>query len=71
MARRVLIKMAEQADETGRDQPREVSSVVRKEQCPQCKGNRFISVVKSPQRESWVKCPSCGGQGFKIRIQSR
>lgn len=42
--------------------------MVRKEQCPQCKGNKYIAVAKSPDKNAWVKCPSCSGQGYKIRL---
>jgi len=42
--------------------------MVRKEQCPQCKGNKMIALNKQSDKGAWVKCPSCGGQGFKIRL---
>lgn len=50
------------------DPTAEVITVVRKETCPHCKGNRFIAVTKAPNKDAWVKCPSCGGQGFRIRV---
>ncbi len=42
--------------------------MVRREQCPHCKGNRYIPVVKTSGKDAWVKCPVCAGQGFKIRL---
>ncbi len=44
--------------------------MVRREICPQCKGNRFITVTRSPQKDAWIKCPSCGGQGYRVRLSS-
>lgn len=68
MARTVLIRIPERPDVVIEKPTAEVITVVHKDTCPQCKGNRFISVVKSPNKETWVKCPACGGQGFKIRV---
>lgn len=42
--------------------------MVHKEPCPQCKGNRYVAVTKVTHKDSWIKCPSCGGQGYKIRL---
>jgi predicted Zn finger-like uncharacterized protein len=42
--------------------------MVRKEPCPLCKGNRYITVVKTAGNNGHVKCPNCGGQGYKVRI---
>jgi len=42
--------------------------MVHKETCPKCKGNRYIEVVKASGDSGHVKCPTCGGQGFKVRV---
>lgn len=42
--------------------------MVRKETCPHCKGNRIISVTKSTGATGQVKCPSCSGQGYRVRL---
>lgn len=46
----------------------EVTTVVHKQTCPQCKGNRVIMVKGPKEKPVAVKCPSCGGQGYKISI---
>lgn len=43
--------------------------MVRKETCPHCKGNRYIPVRTNVGRDSWKKCPSCAGQGYKVRLR--
>jgi excinuclease UvrABC ATPase subunit len=43
--------------------------MVRKETCPACKGDRWVSVKDSAGRNVHKKCPSCGGQGYKITLQ--
>ena len=47
----------------------EMIAVVRKETCPACKGDRWVTLKDAAGREVHKKCPSCGGQGFKIRLQ--
>jgi uncharacterized Zn finger protein len=42
--------------------------MVRREPCPNCKGNRHIAIVKADGKDGWVKCPSCGGQGYRVRL---
>jgi len=42
--------------------------MVRKEQCPQCKGNRLIPIVLTSGKDAWIRCPSCAGQGYKVRV---
>jgi len=42
--------------------------VVRKETCPACKGNRWVTLKDQTGRDVNRKCPSCGGQGYKIRL---
>lgn len=43
--------------------------MVSRETCPHCKGNRYVSVEKSPKDTGrWIKCPTCGGQGYKVRL---
>jgi DnaJ-class molecular chaperone len=68
MAREVLIKKTERRSDTPGRASMEARTMVRKEQCPQCKGNKYIAVAKSPDKNAWVKCPSCSGQGYKIRL---
>ena len=46
-----------------------MTDMVRKETCPSCKGNRWVTVKDSGGHDVHKKCPSCGGQGFKIRVQ--
>lgn len=43
--------------------------MVRKEECPHCKGNKYVHV---PSRDGKIKhttCPQCGGNGYQIRVQ--
>jgi len=47
--------------------PREARTMVRKELCPQCRGYRYISVVKA-SGNGHIKCPCCGGLGYKVRV---
>ena len=42
--------------------------MVRKELCPQCRGYRYISVVKTSGSNAHIKCPCCGGLGYKVRV---
>ena len=37
--------------------------MVRKEDCPNCKGNKIIKVDGK-----YIQCRECNGQGFKIKI---
>jgi hypothetical protein len=48
--------------------PRRRIRMVRKEQCPQCKGNKVIAINKESGKDTWAKCPSCGGQGYRVRL---
>lgn len=42
--------------------------MVRKEECPACKGDR-VRRIKRPDGSPVVKqCPECGGQGYKVRF---
>jgi excinuclease UvrABC ATPase subunit len=43
--------------------------MVRKETCPACKGNRWLTVKDTSGRDVHRKCPTCGGQGYKISVQ--
>ena len=52
----------------GRSHRREMMDVVRKETCPACKGNRWVTLKDQTGRDVNRKCPSCGGQGYKIRL---
>ena len=47
---------------------REMIEMVRKETCPTCKGNRWVTVKDPAGRDVHRKCPQCGGQGFKLRL---
>jgi DnaJ-class molecular chaperone len=47
---------------------REMIEMVRKETCPACKGNRYVTVKNPSGHEVPRKCPTCGGQGFRVRI---
>ncbi|MDA3935263.1 MAG: hypothetical protein PF636_00145 [Actinomycetota bacterium] len=42
--------------------------MIRKETCPNCKGNRYISVESPAGAEKHTKCPHCDGNGYRIRI---
>jgi DnaJ-class molecular chaperone len=42
--------------------------MVRKETCPECKGNRWVTVKDTAGANLHKKCPHCGGQGFKIKL---
>ena len=42
--------------------------MVHKETCPNCKGNRYIVVVAPTGKNSHVRCPHCGGTGYKVRV---
>jgi hypothetical protein len=50
--------------------PKEMIGMVRKETCPACKGNRWMTIKDGAGRDIHRKCPVCGGQGYKIRLQS-
>ena len=43
--------------------------MVRKEICPSCKGNRWVTVRDVTGRDVHRKCPACGGQGFKLQVK--
>ena len=43
--------------------------MVRKETCPSCKGNRWVTVRDAAGRDVHKKCPACGGQGFKLQVK--
>lgn len=47
---------------------KEAIVMVRKEECPQCKGDKLIAIVLTSGKDAWVKCPSCGGNGYKVRL---
>jgi DnaJ-class molecular chaperone len=42
--------------------------MVRKETCPDCRGNRYVKIVRKNGESAHRKCPSCDGTGFRIRI---
>jgi len=42
--------------------------VIRKETCPNCKGNRYVSIETSGGDNKHAKCPHCDGNGYRIRV---
>jgi excinuclease UvrABC ATPase subunit len=42
--------------------------VVRKETCGNCKGNRVIRVEAPKGKPGHIRCPHCGGTGYKVRV---
>lgn len=42
--------------------------MVRKETCPHCRGNKVISVTTSDGRNKNTACPTCGGNGYQVRV---
>jgi len=42
--------------------------MVRKETCPNCKGNKIVSVTTTDGRHKSTQCPSCGGNGYQVRV---
>lgn len=42
--------------------------MVRKEECPTCKGNKIHRVRTAAGSLKPRPCPQCGGQGFKVRL---
>lgn len=42
--------------------------MVRKETCPDCRGNRYVRVMRSSGDSENRKCPSCDGNGYRIRV---
>jgi len=42
--------------------------MIRKETCPACKGNRYITVQAAAGHNVHKKCPACGGNGFTVRL---
>lgn len=42
--------------------------MVRKEQCPRCKGNKYVCVTTNEGRQKNTPCPSCSGAGYTVRV---
>ncbi len=42
--------------------------MVRKETCPQCNGNKLVPVTTTDGRSKNTACPSCGGNGYRVRV---
>jgi hypothetical protein len=42
--------------------------MVRKETCPVCRGDRWLTVKDNTGKNIHRKCPGCGGQGFKVKL---
>jgi hypothetical protein len=49
-----------------RDAKEEVT-VLAKETCPKCKGQRYVKVQLPKGQADFRKCPDCNGVGYKIR----
>lgn len=41
--------------------------MITKQDCPRCKGQRYVKVRLPKGQADFRKCPECGGTGFKIR----
>lgn len=46
----------------------EATTMVRKETCPHCKGNRYVEVKDTHGKPAHIRCPHCGGNGYKVRL---
>jgi DnaJ-class molecular chaperone len=68
MARSSLNVQRRLVDETWKA-AEEMIEMVRKETCPACKGNRWVTLKDTQGRDLHRKCPVCGGQGYKIRLE--
>lgn len=44
--------------------------MVKRETCPVCRGNKFVSVERRPGAFEWKACPGCNGTGFQVRIMT-
>lgn len=42
--------------------------MIRKEECPVCKGNKSDRIKASDGTMRIRQCPECGGHGYKIRV---
>lgn len=42
--------------------------MVRKEQCPNCKGNKFVRVTTRDGNSKNAPCPHCSGNGYQVRV---
>ena len=42
--------------------------MIKKETCPHCRGNKYVSVSGSDGRRKTRKCPHCGGNGYRVRV---
>jgi DnaJ-class molecular chaperone len=58
----------ERATLDSRESAEGAREMVRKETCPNCKGNRYIVVTAPTGKDSHVRCPHCGGTGYKVRV---
>lgn len=47
----------------------EVGSMVRKEACSNCKGNKVVCVTTRSGDHRTTACPQCGGNGYLIRVE--
>lgn len=47
----------------------EVGSMVRKEACTACKGNKVVCVTTSRGDHKCTPCPQCGGNGYLVRVE--
>ena len=42
--------------------------MVRKIECPGCRGNRVVRIKAEQGKELVRTCPDCNGQGFKVQL---
>lgn len=41
--------------------------MVRKETCPHCRGNRYVTIANASGTRISSKCPHCSGNGYRVR----
>lgn len=42
--------------------------MVKKETCPKCKGNKYVTITRADGSSRHIKCPDCNGAGYKVRL---
>lgn len=47
---------------------KEVATMVRKETCPLCKGNKVVAVERTGGSKDWRSCNACNGAGYRVQI---
>lgn len=43
-------------------------SVVKKETCPACKGNKVVATESRSGTRDWRTCSECHGSGYHIKV---